>query len=151
MKKLCFVILLLASLPAFAVKLVNAYQQGTVIRMRIGGCSPAQHRFMTAMSGGAVQAPDEQCPEYTLISDKVVYVIVGKYSNQLIPLAENIDFRFQNNEIAVRLDDDKHEARFHIKEMVLRSEWDEGRQISAEDVQNWLRRHVQEVTTAQEH
>jgi hypothetical protein len=50
----------------------------------------------------------------------------------------------------VRIDDEKHESRFHIKEMVLRSEWDQQQTISAEDVQNWLRRHVQEVTE-QEH
>jgi hypothetical protein len=150
MKPALFAAVLLATNPAFAVKLVGAYQQGTVVRMKIGECSPAQHRFMTAMSGGAMPVADDQCPEYTLVTDKVVYVIVGKYSNQLIPLAQNIDFRFQNNEIAVRIDDEKHESRFHIKEMVLRGEWDQQQQISADDVQAWLRRHVQEVT-AQEH
>lgn len=66
----------------------------------------------------------EQCPEYTLVSEKVVYVIVGRSSNQLIPLADVIDFRLHNNEMAVRVDDAKHESKFSIKEMILRSEWD---------------------------
>ena len=150
MKPVVVALLLFASVYAGAVKAVSSYQQGTVVRMKIGECSPAQHRFMTAMSGGAVPVADDQCPEYTLVTEKVVYVIVGKYSNQLIPLAESIDFRFLNNEIAVRTDDPKHESRFHIKEMVLRSEWQQQQEINAEDVQNWLRRHIQEVT-AQNH
>jgi hypothetical protein len=53
-----------------------------------------------------------------------VYVIVGKSSNQLIPLAETIDFRLHKNELAVRLDDAKHESRFAIKEMMFRTEWE---------------------------
>jgi hypothetical protein len=35
-----------------------------------------------------------------------------------------IDFRYYNNELAVRVDDAKHENKFSIKEMILRSEWD---------------------------
>jgi hypothetical protein len=62
--------------------------------------------------------------EYTLVADNVVFVIVGKLANSLIPLAETIDFRFHKNEIAVRVDDSKHEAKFAIKEMTVRSEWD---------------------------
>ena len=57
-------------------------------------------------------------------SDHVVFVIVGKLSNSLIPLAETIGFRFHKNELAVRVDDEKHEAKFAIKEMMVRSEWD---------------------------
>jgi len=150
MKPVLFVMLFLASLPAFSVKLIGSYQQGTVVRMKLAECSPAQHRFMMAMSGASAPLADEQCPEYTLITEKVVYVIVGKYSNQLIPLAQSIDFRFVNNEIAVRTDDPKHEARFHIKEMVLRSDWLQQQEINADDVQTWLRRHIQEIT-AQDH
>ena len=66
----------------------------------------------------------ESCPEYTLVSDKVVFLIVGKSSNQLIPLAEMIDYRFRNNELAVRVDDANREAKFAIKEMILRPEWE---------------------------
>ncbi|MGB6332860.1 MAG: hypothetical protein WBF41_13890, partial [Candidatus Sulfotelmatobacter sp.] len=76
--------------------------------------------------------------EYTLVSNRVVFLIVGKSSNQLIPLAESIDFRLQKNEIAVRIDDAKHEARFTIKEMMVRSEWDR------------LQRHIDERMRASE-
>ena len=71
-----------------------------------------------------MQTIDQGCPEYTLISDKVVYVMVGKSSNSMVPLAEVIDFRFHNNELAVRVDDARHETKFSIKEMCLRSDWE---------------------------
>ena len=58
------------------------------------------------------------------MTDKVVFVIVGKSSNQLVPLAEVVDFRFQNKELAVRVDDARKESKFAIKEMTLRSQWD---------------------------
>lgn len=35
-----------------------------------------------------------------------------------------IDFRLHDNEMAIRVDDARHESKFGIKEMVLRSEWD---------------------------
>lgn len=90
----------------------------------MGDCLLSHHGFVAAMGGGSAQLPPDACPEYTLVSDKVVYVIVGKSSNQLIPLADEIDFRLHRNEIAVRIDDARHESKFSIKEMVLRSEWD---------------------------
>jgi hypothetical protein len=58
------------------------------------------------------------------VTDKVVFLIVGKSSNQLVPLAEVIDFRIQNKELAVRVDDARKESKFAIKEMTLRSEWE---------------------------
>lgn len=121
MKKVLWLVLVLFSLQtAWA----GVYQHGTVIRMRMGDCLPLHHGFMIAMSGQPAQAGPEVCPEYTLISDKVVFVIVGKSSDQLVPLADVVDFRFHNNELAVRVDDAKRESKFAIKEMVLRSEWD---------------------------
>ncbi|MGO9087855.1 MAG: hypothetical protein ACLP6G_16270 [Terriglobales bacterium] len=102
----------------------GVYQHGTVVRMRMGECTLSHRGFMVAFGGPAGQMPEETCPEYTLVSDKVVYVIVGRSSNQLIPLADVIDFRLHNNELAVRVDDAKHEAKFSIREMALRSEWD---------------------------
>ncbi len=63
-------------------------------------------------------------PEYTLVSTNVVYVIVGKSSNQLIPLSEVIDFRLHRNEFAVRVDDAKRETNFTIREMFVRSDWE---------------------------
>ena len=92
--------------------------------MRMSDCLPARHGFMAAFGAPAVPAAPEVCPEYTLISEKVVFVIVGKSSDQLVPLADVIDFRLQHNELAVRVDDARHESKFSIKEMILRSEWD---------------------------
>jgi hypothetical protein len=100
------------------------YQHGVVVRMRMGECLAVHHSFMVAMGGAAPEPIQEACPEYTLVSDKVVFVIIGRSSNQVIPLADEVDFRFHNNELAMRIDDARHEAKFSIKEMVLRSEWD---------------------------
>ena len=102
---------------------LGVYQHGTVVRMRMGECVFAHRGFMASMAGQGQISPDV-CPEYTLVSEKVVYVIVGTSSNQLIPLADVVDFRLHKNELAVRLDDARHESKFNIKEMILRSEWD---------------------------
>lgn len=92
--------------------------------MHMGDCLLGHHGFMASFGGPSAPMAEEPCPEYTLVSDKVVFVIVSKSSNQLIPLAEVIDFRFQRNELAVRVDDAKREAKFTIKEMTLRDQWD---------------------------
>ena len=124
MKNILWLILLSCSLPLAAAEHLGVYQHGTVVRMRMGDCAFTHHGFITAMGGPPAQLDLETCPEYTLISDKVVFVIVGRSSNQIIPLADVIDFRFHNSELAVRVDDAKHESKFNIKEMILRSEWD---------------------------
>jgi hypothetical protein len=112
----------------------GVYQHGTVVRMRMGDCLPAHHGFMVALGGPASQMGAEVCPEYTLVSEKVVYLIVGRSSDQLVPLADVIDFRLHNNELAVRVDDAKHESKFMIKEMILRSEWDRVQKHIAEQL-----------------
>jgi len=112
-------------LCSFQMAWAGIYQHGTVVRMRMVDCMPVHHGFMSAMSGGVpVQATAEVCPEYTLVTDKVVFVIVGKSSNQLIPLADVIDFRFDKSELSMRIDDARHESKFNIKEMILRSDWE---------------------------
>ncbi len=100
------------------------YQQGTVVRMRMVDCLPMHHGFMVAMGGAPSQMAAEECPEYTLVSERVVFVIVGRSSNQIVPLADVVDFRFNKNELAMRIDDARHESKFSIKEMILRSDWD---------------------------
>jgi hypothetical protein len=120
-KNILWLVLISCSVPS---AWAGVYQHGMVVRMRMGDCLPAHHGFMVAFGGQQSQMAMESCPEYTLVSDKVVYVIVGRSSNQLVPLADIIDFRLQNNELAVRVDDARHESKFGIKEMVLRSEWD---------------------------
>jgi len=123
MKRTLFAFLLLGSLFSFATP-VGIYQRGTVVRMHMADCTPT-HRGFVASFGGSQLQTDDTCPEYTLLSEKVVFVIVGKSSNHLIPLAETIDFRVHKNEMAVRIDDDRHESKFVIKEMVLRTQWDQ--------------------------
>jgi hypothetical protein len=124
MKPTLLLIVILCSLQVARAKDLGVYQRGTVVRMRMGDCASSHSGFMARMSGAPAQMGAETCPEYTLVSDKVVFVIVGKSSDQLIPLADVIDFRFHHSELAVRVDDAKHESKFGIKEMILRSEWD---------------------------
>jgi hypothetical protein len=114
---------------------LGTYQQGTVVRMHMGDCMLMHRSFMNQF-GPPQAAVEESCPEYTLVTDKVVFVIVGKSSNQLVPLAEVIDFRFQNRELAVRVDDARKESKFAIKEMTLRSEWE------------LIQRHIEQELTA---
>jgi hypothetical protein len=54
----------------------------------------------------------------------VVYVISGKTTEQLLPLAEVTRFRMQKNEMLIRIDDAQKESHFRIKAMVLRPDWD---------------------------
>jgi len=103
---------------------LGIYQHGTVVRMRMGECMLMHRSFISAFGPPQAAAVEENCPEYTLVTDKVVFLIVGKSSNQLVPLAEVIDFRFHNKELAVRVDDARKESKFAIKEMTLRSEWE---------------------------
>jgi hypothetical protein len=103
---------------------IGIYQHGTVVRMRMGDCLLMHRGFINTFGPPQAAPAEESCPEYTLVTDKVVFVIVGKSSNQLVPLAEVIDFRFQNKEMTVRVDDARKGSKFTIKEMTLRSEWD---------------------------
>jgi len=126
LKPASWLLLAFCTLPLAWAGPIGVYQHGTVVRMRMGDCA-LQHRGFMANFGGPANAAGvvvETCPEYTLVSDKVVYVIVGNSSGQLVPLADVIDFRLNKNEISVRIDDAKRESKFCIKEMILRSEWD---------------------------
>lgn len=124
----CLLIVLAACPPhATRAQALDVYQRGSVVRMRMGECLPSHHGFLATF--GAAQTPmaEDACPEYTLVSDKVVFVIVGSSSDQLIPLTDEIGFRLHKNEMVVRLDDARHESKFSIKEMILRSEWEQVR------------------------
>ncbi len=124
MKYVLSLIVLCCSLPNSQAAQIGIYQHGTVVRMHMGDCILAPHGFMTTFGAPSAPESQESCPQYTLVSNNVVYVIVGKSSNQLIPLAETIDFRLHKNELAVRVDDAKHETRFAIKEMMFRADWE---------------------------
>jgi hypothetical protein len=123
MTRLLPLVLLLGMVPRADAATISGYQHGIVVRMHMGDCMLAHHSFMGSF--GPPQAPvEEACPEYTLVSDKVVFVIIGKSSKEFVPLAEVVDFRFQKNELTVRIDDERKESKFTIKEMTLRSQWD---------------------------
>jgi len=124
MRSALLVTLILSSISLVFAAPIGAYQHGTVVRMRMGDCGLMHRGFMNQFGPPQAAAVEEGCPEYTLVTDKVVFIIVGKSSNQLVPLAEVIDFRFQNKELAVRVDDARKESKFSIKEMTLRSEWE---------------------------
>lgn len=127
LRSLFLVLFLLGQLSFLAwPESIGIYQQGTIVRMRLGDCLP-DHGFMAALSGSSVPQPNQACPEYTLVADKVIYLIVGRPSRDVLPLAQTVDFRLRKNEIAVRLDDARREVRFMVREMVLRAEWEHRR------------------------
>lgn len=127
MKIILCLIAATCSLQTLQAQNLGIYQNGTVVRMRVGDCLPSRHGFLANFGSQQVPMPEDSCPEYTLLSDKVVYVIVGSSSNQFIPLADVIEFRINKSQIAVRLDDARRESKFAIKEMILRSEWEQVR------------------------
>jgi hypothetical protein len=139
MRKSWLLILLFCSLTGMPAAQTRARQQGTVIRMRMTDCIGAQHGIMAALSGTGRMPTGELCPEYVLVSDTVVYVILGKGSDQLIPLAETTRFHFQKNEMLIRIDDSSKEARFQVKAMMLRPQWDR-QQIEQEETAEHVRR-----------
>lgn len=120
MKRIAFVILFLTFAIALTAQ-VHSFR-GTVTRMKMSECS-WQPSFMASVSGsqGPVTSP---CPEYTVVTDKVVYVLVAKRAEQFIPLAEDIVFHIKKNEVVLISDDEKKESKFVVREMTLRSDWE---------------------------
>jgi hypothetical protein len=122
------------------------HQQGTIIRMRMTDCMGPQHGFMAAMSGAGKVETGALCPEYVLVTAKVVYVITGRDSDQLIPLAEATRFRLQKNEMLIRIDDASKETHFHIKAMVLRPEWDRSQMLQDAEASAMISQHLDATT-----
>ena len=140
-------------LPAQA----QGFQVGTVTRMQSKECTIVHGGFVTAL-GAVPQRTEEVCPEYTLVSDKVVYVVVGRRSSQFMPLAEVVYFRLAKNDLLVRVDDEKKESRFSIKEMQLRSDWESAQvlrtkqlELRLETERTELRQQGLKRVTADEH
>jgi len=110
--------------------------RGTVTRMKMSECS-WQPGFRAAMSGmqGEVSRP---CPEYTIVSDKVVYVLVAKRVDQFVPLAEDLVFHVKKNEVILFADDEKGESKFVVRQMILRGEWEreEARRVIQEKLED---------------
>ena len=142
MKRSFHLLVVLCAMSSLIAAENRSRQEGTIVRMRMAECLAAQHAFMSAMSGVPAQA-GESCPEYVLVTKSVVYVIVGKSSDQLVPLAESTFFRMQNNEVLIRVDDARKESRFHVKEMVLRPEWERGQQIADAAALAALHHHIE--------
>ena len=141
MKRLLFSVLIFA-LPVFLFAQTKN-QQGTIVRMRLTECVAPQHAFMAQMSGGGgTTEPNGPCPEYVLLAEKVVYVISGKSSEQLIPLAEITRFRMLKNEMLIRLEDSSKESHFHIKAMMLRPEWDRNQMLEEAEASAMITRHL---------
>ncbi|HTW31898.1 MAG TPA: hypothetical protein VMD76_09480 [Candidatus Sulfotelmatobacter sp.] len=146
---LCCVVLLTLPLAAFAEN--HNRQKGTIIRMRMTDCIGPQHGFMAAMSGSGRVETGEMCPEYVLLGDNIVYVITGKSSDALIPLAETTRFRLQKNEMLIRIDDAMKESHFHIKSMVLRPEWDRYHMFEQPDANATFNTHGDSMSPGDEH
>lgn len=125
MKRIACLLISLCLFSIAAAAQTRVYQEGAVIRMRMGPCMPIPGGIMAALAGQPSAVPSaDTCPEYTLVSDRVIYVVVAKSSNELIPLADNLDFRLQKNEILVHLDDTTHEIRLAVRAMSLRKDWE---------------------------
>lgn len=140
--KQTLICILLVTFPSLLFAQSSARQQGTIVRMRMTDCMEPQHGFMATMSGGPKVETGLQCPEYVLVADKVVYVISGKSSDQLLPLAEFTRFRFQKNEMLIRVDDAPKESHFHIKAMLMRPEWERDEMLEEAAANAMIEQHV---------
>jgi hypothetical protein len=100
--------------------------RGTVIRMKMSECT-RQHGFISAMSGTQI-ATTQACPEYTVMSDRVVYVLVGRKPEEFIPLAENVIFHVRKSDVVVISEDEKEQSHFAVRQMTLREEWEREQQ-----------------------
>lgn len=129
MKRFLLLVTLLSMMPISLAAQNRGWDAGVIVRMRMTDCVASHHAFMTVM-GGPQQVTNDQCPEYVLVTDKVVYVIVARDSDQLVPLAESTRFHLQKNEVLIRLDDARRESHFHVKEMTLRPQWEREQQIA---------------------
>jgi hypothetical protein len=95
--------------------------RGTVIKMRMTDCV-MQHGFMATMSG--VVPAGTSCPEYTVMTDKVVYVVVGRRAEEFIPLSEEMDFVVRKNELMIFSGNEKTKSHFLIQQMKVREDWE---------------------------
>ncbi len=95
--------------------------KGTVIKMQMADC--IGHGIVAALAGMPAQ-PEKTCPEYTIMTDKVVYVVVGRKTEEFMPLAENMNFLVRKNELVIFSDNEKATSHFAIQRMTLRGDWE---------------------------
>lgn len=121
MKRIALLFIFAFSAAAGVQAQTNWSFKGTVIKMRTTDCVNPRG-FMAAMSGANVAGGT--CPEYTVMSDKVVYIVVGRRSEEFIPLAEGKQFLVRNNKLVIFSDDEKNKSFFAIQQMTLRADWE---------------------------
>jgi len=123
MKRIALLFVFALSVSVLLQAQGHRFFNGTVIKMRMTDCV-ARRSFVNAMSGVPAQGGGV-CPEYTVMSDKVMYVVVGRRdSDVFIPLAENVEFLIRKNELVIMSDDEKTKSHFLIQHMMLRADWD---------------------------
>jgi hypothetical protein len=134
MKRLWFVIVFGCCIsPTQLIAQTSGSQEGTIVRMRMTNCPAApQHMFTMVAAGSATPLPDDSCPEFTMVTEKVVYVVVGRSSSQFVPLAEVTRFHFQKKELLIRIEDANRNSLFVVKEMTLRADWDRQQRLDEE-------------------
>ena len=152
MKRILLLTLVISILSAVVVAQTSPRRQGTIVRMRMTDCMPAEHGFMAVMSGGGTHVDTGlQCPEYVLVTDNVVYAISGKTSDDLLPLAESTYFRLQKNEMLIRVDDAPKESHFRIKAMMMRSDWERSQSLQMAEANATINRAPDSETIQQRH
>jgi hypothetical protein len=88
-------------------------------------------------SFGPPQAPvEEACPEYTLLSEKVVFVIAGKSSKEFFATRRSRGFSLSEERAFHSLDDERKESKSVIKEMTLRCQWEMIQRHIEEELKN---------------
>jgi hypothetical protein len=122
MKRITVLFLFVLSAAAFLQAQNHWSFKGTVTKMRMTDCT-GQRGFIVAMAGAPAQG-GATCPEFTVMSDKVVYVVAGRRGEEFIPLAENMEFLIRKNELVIFSDDEKAKSHFVIQQMTLRADWD---------------------------
>lgn len=122
MKRWSLLCVLLMSMAAFGQGPGKWAFTGTVIRMKMGACT-RPHGFSIIL-GSPTPGVISSCPEYTIKSDKVVYVVVGTRQDAFMPLAEDMKFLVRRNELITISQDEKNKSRFTIEEMTQRAIWD---------------------------
>jgi hypothetical protein len=133
MKRLWLAILFCSISSSLLIAQTSGGQEGIIVRMRMTGCTAVpQHMFTMVVAGSATPLPDESCPEFTLVTEKVVYVVVGRSSSQFVPLAEVTRFHVQKKELLIRMDDANRDSLFVVKEMTLRADWDRQQRLDEE-------------------
>ena len=143
-------VLVQVSFLLVAVSFLSAQNKpfkAAVVNMQMTECT-FPHRFVSSLSGTLVIAT-VPCAEYTVLGDKVVYVIVGRHTEQSLSLGQDLFFREDNKELVVFSDDEKSRARFPIKQMVLRPEWEHQKALRDEVTREAIKQTMQRALSCE--